>query len=124
MVFGNTANKKDKNIKEKVSDLCDHLRNPYFNLYHWTKGELMDIDSLLAALNTKDRMSEKIMKNEKRKMNTREDIDNVKAGRKTIKTLFKKADDTGRMEQGIESVSKIMFILIYVKATKENEALH
>lgn len=65
----------------------------------------MDIESVLIALNTKDRMSEKILKNEKKKINAREDIDNVKAGRKTIKTLFKNKDDAMKMEMGIETVS-------------------
>lgn len=42
-------------------------------------------------------------------MNKREDIDNVKAGRKTITTLFKNIGDTHKMEQGIETVSKLFF---------------
>lgn len=57
MVFGNTQNIEDSSIKEKVSNLCDHLRNPFFNLYHWAKAELMDIESVMNALNTKDKMS-------------------------------------------------------------------
>lgn len=105
MVFNNQQLNEGKHIKEQVSDLCDYLRNPYFNLYHWAKAELMDIESVLLALNTKDRMSEKILKNERKKIHAREDIDNVKAGRKTIKTLFKNKDDATKMEQGIETVS-------------------
>jgi hypothetical protein len=105
MVFGNTEFKEEKNIKEQVSVMCDSLRNPYFNLYHWAKGELMDIKSIQLALSTKDKMSDNILKNEKKKVATREDLDNVKLGKKTIKTLFKNKDDANRMEQGIENVS-------------------
>ena len=110
MVFGNGQILEAGTIKEQVSAMCDGLRNPYFNLYHWAKGELMDIESLVNALMTKDKMSEKILKNERRKMSTREDIDNMKAGRKSIKTMFKKDGDTHKMEQQVENVSLWSFI--------------
>ena len=70
MVFGNTDETDDKSIKEQVSVLCDSLRNPYFNMYHWAKGELFDIESITIALNTKDKLNEKMNKNEKKKMST------------------------------------------------------
>lgn len=43
MVFSNVEDQGVSRTKEKVSSLCDSLRNPYFNLYHWAKGELFDI---------------------------------------------------------------------------------
>ena len=48
MVFGNTEF-KDSNglpIKESATALSEGLKNPYFNLYHWCKGELFDIEAV------------------------------------------------------------------------------
>ena len=56
MVFGNASFKETENIKESVSNMCDSLKNPYFNLYHWCKGELFDIISVNNALNAKDKI--------------------------------------------------------------------
>lgn len=43
MVFGNKQSEDAENIKESVGVMCENLKNPYFNLYHWCKGELLDI---------------------------------------------------------------------------------
>ena len=67
MVFGNTQFKETENIKEAVANMTDSLKNPYFNLYHWCKGELFDIISVNNALLGKDKIFEKINKNEKKK---------------------------------------------------------
>ena len=53
------------NIKDQVAKLSDGLKNPYFNLYHWCKGELFDIEAIYNAINVKDRVFEKINKKEK-----------------------------------------------------------
>ena len=55
------------NIKDQVSKLSDGLKNPYFNLYHWCKGELFDIEAIYNAINVKDRVFDKINKKEKSK---------------------------------------------------------
>jgi len=34
-------------IKEKVAELCDNLKNPFFNIFHWVKGEINDIESVI-----------------------------------------------------------------------------
>ena len=112
MVFGNTETQGEKNIKEQVSALCDNLRNPYFNLYHWAKGELFDIDAINIALNQKDKVSDKILKNEKNKKSTQDNIENVQSGRKTLKTLLKTQDDIGKMSNKVERVSLFINFLI------------
>ena len=45
------------------------LKNPYFNLYHWCKGELFDIEAVYNAINVKDKILEKTGKVEKKKQN-------------------------------------------------------
>ena len=107
MVFGNTEQHGEKSVKEQVSQLCDNLRNPYFNMYHWAKGELFDIEAINNALSQKDKIADKMVKNEKNKKSTQDNIENVQAGRKTLKTLLKTKDDVGSMSSKIERVSKI-----------------
>lgn len=108
MVFGNTQNKdtNSETIKESVATMCDSLKNPYFNMYHWCKGELYDIEAVYSALQLKDKIQEKIGKTEKKKRNTQENLDNVTTGRKTVKTLFKNQNDTGKMVTNIENTDK------------------
>lgn len=99
MVFGNQEFKEKDNLKMD-------LKNPYFNLYHWSKGELFDIEAVFNAINTRDKLVEKLGKTEKKKAGQQKDLNDVTAGRKTVKTLFKNDKDTGNMNQKIENVSK------------------
>ena len=103
MVFGNGETGQD--LKKEVASLSENLKNPYFNLYHWVKGEIFDIDSVMAAVSCKDRIEKSRFTKEKTKKNTQENLDNVTTGRKTVKTLFKNIDDTGKMVSKIENVS-------------------
>jgi hypothetical protein len=110
MVFGNTQFKESENIKEAVTSMSDNLKNPYFNLYHWCKGELFDIIAVNEALKQKDKIQDKIGKNEKKKRSKQDDLDNVTQGRKTLKTLLKKDTDAGTMVTKIENVSSFPLI--------------
>ena len=100
MVFGNQQFKESDNLKM-------NLKNPYFNLYHWSKGELFDIEALFNAINTRDKISEKLGKTEKKKAGQQKDLNDVTAGRKTVKPLFKTEKDASSMNQKIENVSDI-----------------
>ena len=70
MVFGN------KEFKDQDSLKLD-LKNPYFNLYHWSKGELFDIEAILNTIATRDKVIEKLNKSEKKKAGQQKDLDNV-----------------------------------------------
>lgn len=70
MVFGNKQNEETESMKEQVGIMCDNLKNPYFNLYHWCKGELLDITAVNDALIQREKINEKISKNQKKKVNT------------------------------------------------------
>jgi len=106
MVFGNSQFKETENIKEAVANMTDALKNPYFNLYHWCKGELFDIISVNNALSGKDKIFDRINKSEKKKRSRQDDLDNVTTGRKTVKTMFKSQGDTGAMVDKIENTDK------------------
>jgi hypothetical protein len=85
--------------------MCDSLKNPYFNLYHWCKGELFDIEAVTSALVSKEKLYKRIQDTEKKKRSTQGDLDNITTGRKTITTLMKNKNDTGNMVNKIEAVS-------------------
>ena len=78
-------------------------------MFHWVKGEIFDIEAINNSLSVKDKIQEKIGKTVKKKQNTQENLDNLTTGRKTVKTLFKTQDDTGKMVSKIESVSSMLF---------------
>jgi hypothetical protein len=121
MVFGKTAVEGEQTIKEQVSALADAMKNPYFNIYHWVKGEIYDIEAVNDAITTKDKIQTNIQKNEKKKRSTQENLDNVTTGRKTVKTMFKNQDDAGKMVNKIESVSNLIILKRY-RLTKRLKA--
>ena len=106
MVFGNTQAGETSSavVKESMSKLCENLKNPYFNLYHWCKGELFDIQAIDLALKKKDEIYAKIGKNEKAKKTTQGDLDNLTQGRSTIKQMVMRSD-ANTMVNKIENVS-------------------
>lgn len=108
MVFGNTqhANGDGVNTKDASAKLAEGLKNPYFNLYHWCKGEIFDIEAVATAIATKDSIHAKSGKIERKKTSAQKDLDNVTTGRKTVKTMFKNANDTAGMVNKIETTEK------------------
>jgi hypothetical protein len=64
-------------VKEQVVKLVDNLKNPYFNIFHWSKGEHFDIDAITRALALKDNIMASISKNDKKKKSTQASLDNL-----------------------------------------------
>ena len=58
------------------------------------------------AINQKDAFEKMLSKTEKRKANTEADLDNVNAGKKTIRTIFKDEKDSTKMQTQIEVTAK------------------
>ena len=112
MVFEYKETPESEAVKEQGTQMCASLKNPYFNLYHWCKGELSDIEALTNALISKDKLKARIEANEKKKKQAQGDIDSVNAGRKTLTTLTKNKSDTGTMEIKLQAVSPLPFSLL------------
>lgn len=108
MIFGNPNFKNNEGftMKDSITKVSEGMKNPYFNLYHWCKGELFDIEAVYNAISMKDRLVEKVGKKETKKSSQQKDLDSVTSGRKTIKTVFKNAGDTGNMATKIEATEK------------------
>ena len=110
MIFGNSQVVETSSavIKDSMAKLCEGMRNPYFNLYHWCKGELFDIEAINSALKKKDELQARISTNERKKKSTQGDLDNLTQGRKTISGMFK-TNDANSMVNKIENVSDIEY---------------
>ena len=58
MVFGQykegAANDNAEKIKEDITKLAENLKNPYFNIFHWIKGEIFDIEAVNNTLKKKE----------------------------------------------------------------------
>lgn len=104
MVFGHPES--GTGLKTEVSKLSENLKNPYFNIYHWVKGEIFDIESIMSAITMKEKIEKSRLSKEKSKKSTQENLDSVTTGRKTVKTLFKNINDTGKMVSNIENTDK------------------
>ena len=53
MVFG--SQETGPALKEQSKTLGDSLRNPYFNMYHWIKGEIFDVNQIVRAIEYKEK---------------------------------------------------------------------
>ena len=108
MVFGNNkdaaANPDSEKFKQDISSLSESLKNPYFNIFHWIKGEIFDIEAVNNSLRVKDTMQANIAKSEKKKKSTQSNADALAAGEKTVGTLFNK--DSGKMAEQVEMHEK------------------
>lgn len=80
------------------------MRNPFAEMYHWCKGEIYDIQAICDAIQSRDNIDKDLKKFELKKKNTVTDLENVNAGKKTIRTVFKSSQDAGGMQTSIEIV--------------------
>ena len=67
------------------------LANTFRDFYHWIKGELGDVMAMLEAIASKDRMIQNRNKLESKKKSSQNELDDLSAGKKTLKNLFKSA---------------------------------
>ena len=77
MVFGNSqsAETNSETVKKNCEKLVENMKNPFFNIYHWVKGETFDIEAVNNALATREYLLEKIGKNNKKVQSTQSDLD-------------------------------------------------
>lgn len=99
-------NPEQKQLKEQMEHMVDNQKNSFDQMYHWCKGEIYDIKAVVNAIAHKDNFESMLKKAEKKKANTETDLDNVNAGKKTIRTIFKDEKDSTRMQTAIEITAK------------------
>lgn len=76
----------------------ENVKNPFYYLYHWCEGELLDIQAVLVAIGQRDRSDALMKKNEKAKTNVEKEIQAAKDGKKTMKSMFKKGNTVEKMD--------------------------
>ena len=101
-------NPEHKQLKEQMEHMVDNQKNSFDQMYHWCKGEIYDIKAVVNAINQKDAFEKMLKKTESKKSNTEADLDNVNAGKKTIRTIFKDEKDQGKLQTTIEIAAKEM----------------
>lgn len=94
------------NLIESLKHTVENLRNPFTDLYHWTKGEIYDLSAFTVAMmelnNTKtgvDSVKKKIAQSKK-------DIESIQAGKKTMSTVFKNTGDVHKIQSSIETYER------------------
>lgn len=95
-----------------MEHMVDNQKNPFEEMYHWCKGEIYDIKSIMAAIQQKEQLEKIVKKTESVKSNTQSDLESVNQGRKTIRTIFKNEKDASGMLNTIENVRQIYTVLM------------
>ena len=101
-------NPEQKQLKEQMEHMVDNQKNSFDQMYHWCKGEIYDIKAVVNAIAFKEGYERMLSKTEKKKATTEADLDNVNAGKKTIRTIFKDEKDSTKMQTQIEVTAKEM----------------
>lgn len=86
------------------------MKNPYYYLFHWCEGELLDIQALMSAIAQRDKSDALMKKNEKTKAGVEKEIEAAKAGKKTMKSMFKK-EGVDKMDQKQENTIQEIEVL-------------
>ena len=70
-------NPDQKQLKDQMEHMVDNQKNPFDEMYHWCKGEIYDIKTIVATITQKDSFEKLLKKTETKKTNTQADLENV-----------------------------------------------
>lgn len=84
---------QNKGLKEQMEHMVDNLKNPFDEMYNWCKGELYDLMALEDAMQARLAIEKNKKRLEQKKKDLEDDIDNITAGKKTVRTLMKNQND-------------------------------
>ena len=48
------TNPDNMELKIKLQELTGNLQNPYIDLYHWSKGEIFDLQAVMFSVKTRN----------------------------------------------------------------------
>lgn len=60
----------NQDLSVAMDHVAENLKNPFDEMYHWAKGEVYDIQSLLDAVTFRDSIEKNMKKQEYTKQNT------------------------------------------------------
>lgn len=94
-------------LKANLELTYSGFRNPFRDSYLWLKGELLDLAGLNDALLGRDSVIKAQGNLEQKRIIDMQDLDGRKAGKKSLKTLFKGAEakekDITKLENSIKA---------------------
>lgn len=101
-------NPDDTELKDKVEGMTCTLSNTFKDFYHWISAELGDVEAAQEAIAGKNKVLQTKLNLEKKKRNEQLELDNLNAGKKTLKNIFKSASSKqSRMAILSASIEKI-----------------
>merc|ERR1712195_43787 len=94
LVLNNPAN---ASIKDQLVTTSDKMKNPFVDVFHWTKGQVLDLQAISAAVAARQTIAKKEMELVAKKTSAQSNLDNLNAGKTTMGTLFKNSGDAGTL---------------------------
>ncbi len=92
--------------QEYIKKVREYLKNPYDWLYYWVRGEIHDIKALKAAIDQKDLIEKNLAKMAKKLENAGVDLNTLKEGKTTLRTVFKTLSDSDQYKKEIETLGR------------------
>jgi hypothetical protein len=80
-------------VQEQINHYNASQWNPYYNLFHWIKDQLYEIESMTRAVDYVAKSLNKLSKDEKKNTRRATELANAGAQKKTWKTLTAKSKD-------------------------------
>lgn len=85
------SNTDDNKVRDTLDKIPEHLDNPFRNLKHWIKEEIIDFHAIVEAIGQREALEGAKTKAETKRKNSQSTLDKLNAGKKTLKTFFKSA---------------------------------
>lgn len=73
--------------------MSDKLKNPFYNMLYWVKGEIADIKSMNQALETRVTLLQTMVKTSTKRESTQKELDSLQGGKTSFKTFFKSTNE-------------------------------
>lgn len=103
LVLNNPDNEQTKQALQDTSSL---MKNPFVDVFHWTKGQILDLNAISAAIVSRGFVEQQEKKLTAKKISDQKDLDNLNAGKTSVGTLFKSKGDAGNIAQKVEMIEK------------------
>jgi len=97
------TNGSNANFKEQLELTYQGFRNPYREAYIWLKGELLDLKGLNDAMLGRDAVIKAQGNTEQKRIADMSELDKRRAGKKTLKSVFKSSNAKEKELLGLEA---------------------
>lgn len=86
LIYGDVG---DTELKDKMKELTEEMKNPFFEFYMWIREEINDLEAMLQAIAGRDSIINMKNKTISKKNSCAIELDKLNAGKKTWKTMLK-----------------------------------